>query len=80
MNRKHKSANTHAAARRLRATNPCTGRYSALDTFTTAHYLSWRPQTLRWPCHRDGPLRPLRVDGRLAWKAANLRGLLEVAE
>lgn len=55
-------------------------RRPAVDTAAAAHYLSRRPQTLRgWACHEDGPLRPLRVHGRLAWKTADLRALLGVA-
>jgi hypothetical protein len=50
----------------------------AVDTATAAHYLSRKPQTLRtWACHDgSGPLRPLRVHGRLLWRVADLRALL----
>jgi hypothetical protein len=52
----------------------------AVDTATAAHHLSRRPQTLRdWACHEDGPLRPLRINGRLAWPVAELRRVLGVA-
>lgn len=55
----------------------------AVDTATAAHYLNRRPQTLRgWACHEDGPLRPLRplrINGRLAWPVADLRRVLGVA-
>lgn len=52
----------------------------AVDTAAAAHYLGRRPQTLRaWACHEDGPLRPLRVNGRLAWPTAEIRRLLGVA-
>jgi hypothetical protein len=52
----------------------------AVDTACAAYHLSRRPQTLRgWACHEDGPLRPLRVNGRLAWKVADLRQILGVA-
>ena len=52
----------------------------AIDTASAAYYLNRRPQTLRcWACHEDGPLRPLRVNGRLAWPTAELRRLLGVA-
>ena len=51
----------------------------AVDTATAAYYLSRQPQTLRgWACHEDGPLRPLRVNGRLAWPTAEIRRLLGV--
>ncbi len=50
-----------------------------VDTAAAAHYLNRRPQTLRgWACHEDGPLRPLRVNGRLAWPVAELRRVLGV--
>ena len=53
---------------------------AAVDTATAAHHLSRRPQTLRgWACHEDGPLRPLRINGRLAWKTEDLRRVLGVA-
>ena len=50
----------------------------AVDTATAAYYLNRQPQTLRgWACHEDGPMRPLRINGRLAWPVAELRRLLE---
>lgn len=53
----------------------------AVDTAAAAHYLSRRPQTLRGWAMKDGtgPLRPLRINGRLAWKTADIRALLGVA-
>ena len=52
----------------------------AVPTAQAAHYLSRRPQTLRaWACREDGPLRPLRIHGRLAWPVADIRRLLGVA-
>ena len=45
-----------------------------------AYYLSRRPQTLRgWACHEDGPIRPLRINRRLAWPVSELRKLLGAA-
>lgn len=53
----------------------------AVDTASAAHYLNRRPQTLRgWACHEDGPLRPVRVNGRLAWPVSELRRVLGVSE
>lgn len=53
----------------------------AVDTATAAYYLSRQPQTLRaWACLENGPLRPVRVHGRLAWPVAELRRLLGVTE
>ncbi len=51
----------------------------AVDTAAAAYYLTRRPQTLRgWACHEDGPLRPVRIMGRLAWPVADIRRLLGV--
>lgn len=49
----------------------------AVDTASAAHYLSRRPQTLRgWACLENGPLRPIRICGRLHWKTEDIRLLL----
>jgi hypothetical protein len=54
---------------------------AAVDTETAAFHLSREPQTLRvWACRESGPLRPLRVHGRLAWPTAEIRRLLGVTE
>lgn len=53
---------------------------TAVDTATAAYHLSRQPQTLRaWACLENGPLRPVRVHGRLAWPVAELRRVLGVA-
>lgn len=53
---------------------------AAVDTETAAFHLSRKPQTLRvWASADSGPVRPLRVNGRLAWPVAALRELLGVA-
>ena len=50
-----------------------------VDTAAGAYYLNRQPQTLRcWACREDGPLRPIRINGRLAWPVAELRRLLNV--
>jgi hypothetical protein len=52
---------------------------SAVDTATAAFHLSRQPQTLRaWACLENGPLRPVRMHGRLAWKTEDLRRVLGV--
>lgn len=54
---------------------------SALPTPEAARHLGRQPQTLRlWACNEDGPLRPLRVHGRLLWPVAELRRLLGVTQ
>jgi hypothetical protein len=51
-----------------------------VDTAAAAHYLNRRPQTLRcWSVYQNGPLRPIRINGRLAWSTAEIRRLLGVA-
>lgn len=50
-----------------------------VDTAAAAYYLNRRPQTLRiYACHEVGPLRPIRIHGRLAWSVADIRRLLGV--
>ena len=50
-----------------------------VETAAAAFYLNRRPQTLRvYACHENGPLRPIRVNGRLHWKTDDLRRLLGV--
>jgi hypothetical protein len=52
---------------------------TAVDTETAAYHLSREPQTLRvWACRENGPLRPMRVHGRLAWPTAEIRRVLGV--
>ena len=54
----------------------------ALDTAAAAHHLNRQPQTLRgWASAETFPegLRPLRVNGRLAWPVAGIRKVLGVA-
>ena len=54
---------------------------TAVDTATAAYHLNRQPQTLRgWACLENGPLRPVRVHGRLAWPVAELRRVLGVAQ
>ena len=53
----------------------------AVDTAAAAYYLSRRPQTLRgWACLENGPLRPIRINGRLAWPVSELRRVLGVTQ
>lgn len=48
-----------------------------VDTACAAYHLSRQPQTMRsWACKENGPIRPTRINGRLAWKVADLRRLL----
>lgn len=48
-----------------------------VPTRCAAHHLNRRPQTLRgWACLESGPIRPVRLNGRLAWRVSDLRALL----
>jgi hypothetical protein len=51
-----------------------------VDTAAAAFYLNRRPQTMRaWACLENGPIRPIRINGRLAWPVAEIKALLGVA-
>ena len=48
-----------------------------VPTHCAAYHLNRRPQTLRrWACMENGPIRPIRVNGRLGWFVADLRTLV----
>ena len=50
-----------------------------VKTAIAAHWLGRQEQTLRgWACLENGPLRPIRVSGKLAWPVADIRRLLGV--
>lgn len=49
---------------------------TAVDTAAAAFYLNRRPQTLRIWAMGKGPIQPLRVHGRLAWRVADIKRLL----
>jgi len=50
---------------------------TAVTTEAAAYYLSRKPQTLRaWACLENGPIRPVRINGRLAWRVSDLQSLL----
>jgi len=56
-------------AREVRATLP---------TYEAAFHLNRAEQTMRlWACQESGPIRPIRINGRLAWPVAAIRSLLE---
>jgi len=53
---------------------------SGLPTHEAAFHLNRAQQTLRlWAMREDGPLRPMRINGRLSWPVADLRRVLGVA-
>ncbi|WP_153116258.1 MerR family transcriptional regulator [Rhodocyclus tenuis] len=50
---------------------------AVLPTTEAAPVINRSPQTLRkWACTRTGPIRPVRINGRLAWRVADLLALL----
>lgn len=52
---------------------------AALPTAEAALHLNRATQTLRlWSMRQDGPIQPLRINGRLAWPVSELRRLLGV--
>lgn len=52
-----------------------------LTTAEAAIYLNRKPQTLRkWACLENGPVRPIRINGRLAWRVNDLAALLGLEE
>lgn len=49
-----------------------------LPTNEAAAAINRAPQTLRkWACLECGPIRPIRINGRLAWRVADLQTLLQ---
>jgi hypothetical protein len=51
-----------------------------VSTRVMCAHLDRKEQTARgWACLENGPLRPIRICGRLAWPVAEIRRLLGVA-
>jgi hypothetical protein len=58
-------------------TIPGTGLIEVVDTNEAAAAINRAPQTLRkWACLENGPIRPVRIHGRLAWRVSDLQSLL----
>lgn len=54
---------------------------TGLPTHEAAYHLNRAQQTLRlWAMREDGPLRPIRINGRLSWPVAELRRVLGVSK
>ncbi len=48
-----------------------------VPTEQAAYYLNRKPQTLRaWACFENGLIKPIRLNGRLAWPVDVIRKLL----
>lgn len=53
---------------------------AGVETECAAFHLNRQAQTLRvWASKETGPLRPLRVNGRLMWPTSELRRLCGVS-
>lgn len=49
-----------------------------LSTSNAAEILNRKPQTLRkWACLENGPILPIRVNGRLGWRVEDIRRLID---
>jgi hypothetical protein len=54
---------------------------ATLPTNEAAKALHRLPQTLRkWACLENGPIRPIRINGRLAWSVSDIQALLTGGE
>lgn len=50
---------------------------TTLPTSEAAFHLNRAKQTLRlWACRENGPIRPIRIHGRLAWRVSDIRRLM----
>lgn len=50
---------------------------SHVETACAAFHCNRKSQTLRtWACLENGPIRPIRIHGRLAWPVAEIKHLL----
>lgn len=50
-----------------------------VTTEEAAFYLNRRPQTLRaWICNNNSPIKPIKINGRLAWPVSAIRKLLNI--
>jgi hypothetical protein len=48
-----------------------------LPTHEAAPVIHRKDQTMRkWACLENGPIRPVRINGRLAWRVTDLATLL----
>lgn len=48
-----------------------------IPTENAAFYLLRQPQTLRrWACFGNGPIKPIRLFGKLAWRVSDIKDYL----
>lgn len=56
------------------------GLEKILPTNEAADLINRKPQTLRkWACLENGPILPIRINGRLAWRVSDLKKLISGA-
>lgn len=72
------SVKSAAAAKQLQNFPPIKQEArSHVDTACAAFHLTRKSQTMRaWACLENGPIRPTRINGRLAWSVADIKRLL----
>jgi hypothetical protein len=77
------SSDTHiqTTAQRIQAFVPLAlEQRTHVDTASAAYHLGRKAQTMRvWASTETGPVRPLRVNGRLAWPVAEIRAVLQLS-
>jgi len=66
----------------LNSATPLTEEFRiAVPTKDAARHLSRAEQTLRiWACNDNGPIRPIRINGRLMWPVADIKRLLGIGD
>ena len=73
----------HSKPRKRGAVNP--NQFPSLESVTrsivptrdAAYYLNREQQTMRvWACYENGPLHPIRLNGRLGWRVSDIKTLL----
>lgn len=48
-----------------------------VPTKAAAHYVNRKDQTMRsWACLENGPIVPVRINGRLHWRVSDIKTLL----
>lgn len=65
------------AAKTIQLTPLALEARTTLPTSEAALHLNRAAQTMRlWSMRENGPIRPLRINGRLAWPVAELKRIL----
>ena len=57
---------------------PTQKSFVILTTKIASERLNRKPQTLRkWACLENGPIRPIRINGRLGWLESDIINLID---